>query len=103
MINKVLHASLIGYTNSGKSTFLNSIVGKKISVTNKKKNTTIDSIVGILNLDNVQIIINDTPGLGFKKNKLLNSKVLNSNLWNAITIANHIFYVIDVSKKKYNY
>ena len=94
--------TIIGLTGgiaSGKSTILNSIVGKDISITNKKKNTTIDTIVGILNLENVQLIINDTPGLGFNKNKLLNKKALNSSLWNSITIASNIFYVIDVSKK----
>tara|TARA_Y100000590_G_C15655532_1_gene990451 strand:- start:164 stop:1009 length:846 start_codon:yes stop_codon:yes gene_type:complete len=99
MRNKILYATLIGYTNSGKSTILNSIVGKNVSITNKKKNTTIDSVVGVLNLENIQLIINDTPGLGFKKNKLLNSKNLNSNLWNAINITSNIFYVIDASKK----
>jgi len=99
MKNKVLYATLIGYTNSGKSTFLNSIVGKTISITNKKKNTTINSIVGVLNLDNVQLIINDTPGLGLNANKSINNKILNTELWNSITIANYLLYVIDVSKK----
>ena len=54
MRNKIFYATLIGYTNSGKSTILNSIVGKNVSITNKKKNTTIDSVVGVLNLENIQ-------------------------------------------------
>ena len=44
MKNKVLYASLIGHTNSGKSTILNSIVGKDISI--KDLSLLIKKIVG---------------------------------------------------------
>ena len=66
MKSKILNICIIGNTNSGKSTFLNSIIGKEISISNKKRNTTIDSVVGIINNRNLQMIFNDTPGMIFE-------------------------------------
>ena len=41
MKNKILNVGLVGKNNAGKSTFINSIVGEKISIENKKINTTL--------------------------------------------------------------
>ena len=49
MKKKLIKIALIGKTNAGKSTLLNSFVGKKISIINRKINTTKDSIIGIIN------------------------------------------------------
>ena len=62
MKNKVINVGLIGRTNAGKSTLINSLVGEKISIENKKINTTLESIIGVLNICNTQIIFYDTPG-----------------------------------------
>ncbi len=43
MKNKILNVGLVGKTNAGKSTFINSMVGEKISIENKKINTTLES------------------------------------------------------------
>ncbi|WMY97421.1 MAG: GTPase Era [Arsenophonus sp.] len=58
--------SIIGKTNVGKSTLLNRLIGKKISITSSKSQTTLCNIVGILTKKNKQIIYIDTPGM---KNK----------------------------------
>eukprot|EP01080_Neovahlkampfia_damariscottae_P004322 gene4322-7678_t len=60
---KFLSASIIGIPNSGKSTLLNYLVHSKISAVSAKQQTTRENIVGILNMDNVQIEFNDTPGI----------------------------------------
>ena len=99
MKNRLLKIALIGNTNSGKSTFLNTVVGKKISITSKKQNTTIDSIVGILNLKELQIIFYDNPGLVFMKSKSNLNRILRKELWNSIDSSNVILYFLDCSKK----
>ncbi|MGI6198244.1 MAG: GTPase Era [Candidatus Cloacimonadaceae bacterium] len=54
--------AIIGKPNTGKSTFLNRILGEKLSITSAKPQTTRYAIKGILNRDDAQIIFIDTPG-----------------------------------------
>ncbi|WMY95594.1 MAG: GTPase [Arsenophonus sp.] len=58
---------IIGRTNVGKSTLLNKLLGKKISITSNKPQTTRDRIIGIKTKDNYQSIYIDTPGVDIKK------------------------------------
>ena len=99
MKNKLIKISLIGNTNTGKSTFLNNVIGKKISITSKKQNTTIDSIIGILNLKELQIIFYDSPGLIFMRSKSNLNRTLRKELWNSIELSDIILYFLDCSKK----
>ena len=62
MNKKILNVGLIGKTNAGKSTLINSIIGEKISIENKKVNTTQETIIGIKNIQDTQIVFFDTPG-----------------------------------------
>ena len=67
--------SLVGRTNVGKSTLLNSLVKEKIAITANKVQTTRTAIKAILNDDNYQIIITDTPGIHKPKTKLSETMV----------------------------
>jgi len=98
---KLIKISLIGKTNAGKSTLLNSIVGEKISITNKKINTTQDSIIGIKNIKDTQIIFYDTPGLSNYKAKDILRKKFKSVIWNSIESVDFVLYIFDVLK--YNF
>ncbi len=65
---------LTGFPNAGKSTLLNSILKKKISIVSPKVQTTNEKISGILNLDNTQLIFTDTPGIIDKKSYMEKKK-----------------------------
>ena len=101
MSKKILNVGLIGKTNAGKSTLINSIVGKKISIENKKVNTTFEIIIGIKNIKDTQIIFFDTPGSKVLYSTSSHNKKIKSDIWETINNVDIILFIIDI--KKYNY
>ncbi|MDI9499746.1 MAG: GTPase Era [Acetivibrionales bacterium] len=62
--------SIIGRPNVGKSTLSNNLIGEKLSIISSKPQTTRNAIKAIINTDNSQIVLIDTPGIHKPKNKL---------------------------------
>jgi len=67
--------SIIGRTNVGKSTLINSLVGEKVAIMANKSQTTRTAIRAIVNRKNSQIIFIDTPGIHKPKTKLGNTMI----------------------------
>ena len=53
---------IVGPTNSGKSTLLNALMGRKISIVSPRVQTTYHGVRGIVNQKNAQVVFTDTPG-----------------------------------------
>lgn len=88
--------SFVGRPNVGKSTLLNSVIGKKIVITSSKNNTTRHNIQGIYNDQDSQIIFVDTPGIHKPKEKL--GKYLNQKAYYTIDDVDIICLLVDASK-----
>ena len=87
------YISIIGKPNVGKSTIINSILNKKISITSRKSQTTRNNILGIKTINNKQMIFIDTPGMHMKSQKTMN-KVLNKSAQSIIEDSDIVLFTI---------
>lgn len=69
------YIAIIGKTNVGKSTMLNSLSGKKVTITSKKPQTTRSNIFSMITTNETQMIFIDTPGLHKQNKKRLNKEL----------------------------
>lgn len=90
--------SIIGRTNVGKSTLINSLVGEKIAIMTNKPQTTRTAIKAIVNRKNSQIIIIDTPGIHKPKTKL--GKTMNETAFEVAEEVDIILFLIEATSKE---
>lgn len=89
--------TLIGRPNAGKSTLLNSIIGKKVAITSNKPQTTRNMIRGIYNEDDTQIVFVDTPGIHKPNHRL--GDFLNKQAYYSINDVDVILFLVDASEE----
>jgi GTPase len=93
-ITKSGYVAIIGRPNVGKSTLLNCLLGKKISITSPKPQTTRWQILGIKTVKQTQIIYIDTPGLHREEKRAMN-RYMNRVASSVILDADVIVFMID--------
>lgn len=86
--------AIIGRPNVGKSTLLNHLLGKKISITSRKPQTTRQRILGIHTQGNYQAVYVDTPGMHKVTPHALN-KFMNKVAINAARTVDLILFVTE--------
>lgn len=93
MSHKSGFVNIIGNPNVGKSTITNLMVERKLSIISPKSQTTRHRILAIMNGDNFQIILSDTPGILKPAHKL--HKAMMDSVKVTFEDADIIMYVVE--------
>tara|TARA_B110000483_G_scaffold96554_1_gene118595 strand:+ start:86 stop:976 length:891 start_codon:yes stop_codon:yes gene_type:complete len=91
------YVSVIGNPNVGKSTLVNALMGRDLSITTAKAQTTRHRILGFINGDNYQLILSDTPGIIKPAYEMQNSMM--DFVKESLDDADILIYMIDVADR----
>ena len=89
--------NIIGNPNVGKSTLMNAWVGEKLSIITSKAQTTRHRILGIVNGDDFQVILSDTPGIIKPAYQLQNAMM--QFVSTAFEDADVLVYMVEIGEK----
>lgn len=96
-MSRTAFVTIAGRTNAGKSSLLNAIIGEKIASVSNKPQTTRTRITGIRNIDDVQLVFFDTPGLHKPVNKL--SEHMLNTVKESVSDIDAVVFMMDCTKK----
>jgi GTP-binding protein Era len=88
--------AVMGKPNVGKSTLINALVGQKIAAVSPRPQTTRMRQMGILTIENAQVVFEDTPGFHKPRYKLGES--MNKHALEALEECDLILFVLDISQ-----
>lgn len=95
MEKKCGYIALAGRPNAGKSTFMNGVLGEKVSIVSDKPQTTRNRILGVYHDDTTQIGFFDLPGIHKPKHAM--NRVMMRMVHQGLDDADLVLHFIDVS------
>ncbi|MGV6832387.1 MAG: GTPase Era [bacterium] len=98
MKHKAGFVNIIGNPNVGKSTLMNAFVGEKLSIITSKAQTTRHRILGIVNGEDFQMILSDTPGIIKPAYELQESMM--DFVKSAFEDADVLVYMVEIGEKE---
>ena len=87
--------AIVGRPNVGKSTLLNALLGQKVAAVSPRPQTTRRRQLGILSIEDAQLIFVDTPGIHHARHKL--GEFLNYEAEEALAGVDVILWLVDSS------
>lgn len=98
MAHKAGFVNIIGNPNVGKSTLMNAFVGEKLSIITSKAQTTRHRILGIVNGEDFQVLLSDTPGIIKPAYELQESMM--GFVKSAFEDADVLIYMVEIGEKE---
>src|SRR5687768_6126572 len=89
--------AILGRPNVGKSTLVNALLGQKIAAVSPKPQTTRKRQLGILTIDNAQLVFVDTPGIHSPRHKL--GTFLNQEAEEALEGVDVILWLVEIQAR----
>ena len=89
--------AIVGRPNVGKSTLVNALVGRKVSIVTAKPQTTRHRILGVVNRPGAQLVLVDTPGLHQSARRVMN-QYMNRVAISSSQDADVILFVIEAMR-----
>jgi len=97
MAHKAGFVNIIGNPNVGKSTLMNAFVGERLSIITSKAQTTRHRILGIVNGEDFQVVLSDTPGIIKPAYELQESMM--GFVKSAFEDADVLIYMVEIGEK----
>lgn len=89
--------AVLGLPNAGKSTLVNTLVGRKVAIVSPRPQTTRNRILGIVQRPHAQIVLVDTPGIHLPRNAL--GRWMVQEIEKGSEGVDLIAYVVDVTRE----
>ena len=98
MTHKAGFVNIIGNPNVGKSTLMNAFVGERLSIITSKAQTTRHRILGIVNGEDFQVVLSDTPGIIKPAYEM--QKSMMDFVKSAFEDADVLIYMVEIGEKE---
>jgi len=93
---KAAFTAVVGRPSTGKSTLINTICGQNVAVVSPVPQTTRNAIRGIVNREQGQLVLVDTPGIHISEKKF--NRRLSDTAFRTASESDLILYVLDASR-----